>query len=214
VVTIVDRPAAERVLAVSCPTCDARPGDPCVRKRGVAHIVPPHLARHDRAVELVRSLTPLAVGHSSPRNAHRLTVEHRNGRDVYVTVGAVADAIDEIAQHLLAVEECSYREVGIALGISRQAAEKRYPDPSARPAGGQWAGLRRTLGSRCGERQHPAPVGRVSAAGCDVFGLRLAALRERRRCVPLATRSTSARAAKDPVCHGPSQRSTLRHAVP
>jgi len=51
-------------------------------------------------------------------------------------------AIDAIARHLLAAEDCSYREVGVALGISPQAAAKRYPRASSRPAGGQRAGLR------------------------------------------------------------------------
>jgi len=51
-------------------------------------------------------------------------------------------AVDEIARHLLAADDCSYREIGVALGISPQAAAKRYPGASGRPAGGQRAGLR------------------------------------------------------------------------
>ena len=51
-------------------------------------------------------------------------------------------AIDAIAHHLLKVEDCSYREIGVALGISPQAAAKRYPQASGRPAGGQRSGLR------------------------------------------------------------------------
>ena len=50
-------------------------------------------------------------------------------------------AINEISIHLLAHEDCSYREIGIALGITSQAAAKRYPGASSRPAGGQRAGL-------------------------------------------------------------------------
>ena len=55
---------------------------------------------------------------------------------------ATGSAVDAIALHLLTVEDCSYREVGIALGITAQAAAKRYPGASSRPAGGQRAWLR------------------------------------------------------------------------
>ena len=53
-----------------------------------------------------------------------------------------ADAVDTIARHLLSAEDCSYREIGVALGITAQAAAKRYPGASSRPGGGQRAGLR------------------------------------------------------------------------
>lgn len=54
----------------------------------------------------------------------------------------VRDVIDETAFRLLAHDDASYREVGIALGITRQAAENRYPRSSSRPAGGQPGNLR------------------------------------------------------------------------
>jgi DNA invertase Pin-like site-specific DNA recombinase len=53
----------------------------------------------------------------------------------------VADAVDVVARRLLE-QGASYREVGVALGISRQAAARRYPTASARRAGGQPGGLR------------------------------------------------------------------------
>ena len=49
--------------------------------------------------------------------------------------------IDHSATHLLA-HDASYREIGTALGITRQSAQARYPNASSRPAGGQEAGLR------------------------------------------------------------------------
>jgi DNA-directed RNA polymerase specialized sigma24 family protein len=54
----------------------------------------------------------------------------------------MADAIDTMARHLLEHEDCSYREIAAALGISTQAVAKRYRGTSSRPRGGQRAGLR------------------------------------------------------------------------
>ena len=50
--------------------------------------------------------------------------------------------VDSIARHLLEHDDASYREIGAALGISRQAAVKRYPKTSSRQPGGQPARLR------------------------------------------------------------------------
>ena len=46
-------------------------------------------------------------------------------------------AIDACALHLLAEDDASYREIGIALNITPQAAAKRFPGASTRPPGGQ-----------------------------------------------------------------------------
>ena len=54
----------------------------------------------------------------------------------------LADARDDVARHLLRHDDASYREVAIALGITPQAAAKRYPGASSRPVGGQEARLR------------------------------------------------------------------------
>lgn len=52
------------------------------------------------------------------------------------------DVIDTIAAHLLANEDYSYREIGQALGFSRQWARRRYAGMSSRPSGGQPGNLR------------------------------------------------------------------------
>ena len=54
----------------------------------------------------------------------------------------LAAAIDDVATYLLEHDDASYREVGIALGIGKPGALKRYPGASARPPGGQRADLR------------------------------------------------------------------------
>jgi len=51
-------------------------------------------------------------------------------------------AIDAIATELLTANDHSYREIGVALGITAQAAAKRYPGASSRTAGGQPSCLR------------------------------------------------------------------------
>jgi len=53
----------------------------------------------------------------------------------------LAGAIDEAARRLLGWG-ASYREVGEALGISRQSVERRYPGASSRKPGAQPVGLR------------------------------------------------------------------------
>jgi hypothetical protein len=53
----------------------------------------------------------------------------------------VVDLRDHLARRLLA-DTFSYREVGIALGISRQAAERRYPGATSRRPGAQPGPLR------------------------------------------------------------------------
>jgi hypothetical protein len=50
--------------------------------------------------------------------------------------------IDALVDVLLDQDDASYQEIAIALGITRQAAFKRYPGQSARPAGGQPSNLR------------------------------------------------------------------------
>jgi len=50
-------------------------------------------------------------------------------------------AMDEAARRLLGWG-ASYREVGEALGISRQSVERRYPGASSRKPGAQPVGLR------------------------------------------------------------------------
>jgi hypothetical protein len=54
----------------------------------------------------------------------------------------LAVVIDAMARHLLDHEDASYREVGLALGLSLSAAAKRYPDAGSRRPGGQPARLR------------------------------------------------------------------------
>lgn len=76
----------------------------------------------------------------------------RNTRDGYGGLAELAAlvelrdevevAIDAGALHLLANDDASYREVAVALGITRQAAMKRYPEASSRPQGGQPGNLR------------------------------------------------------------------------
>jgi hypothetical protein len=51
-------------------------------------------------------------------------------------------AIDTMARRLLTDDDYSYREVGEALGITRQAIQLRYRGSSSRPAGGQPGNLR------------------------------------------------------------------------
>jgi hypothetical protein len=51
-------------------------------------------------------------------------------------------AIDTAARHLLEHDDASYREVGAALGMTRQAAASRYPSSSSRRPGGQPSRLR------------------------------------------------------------------------
>jgi hypothetical protein len=53
----------------------------------------------------------------------------------------LGDIIDTVARHLLETDDYSYREIGEALGITRQAAALRYPGSSSRPAGGQTGNL-------------------------------------------------------------------------
>jgi hypothetical protein len=60
-------------------------------------------------------------------------VEMRNELDL---------AIDAIARHLLEHDDCSYKQIGIALDITQQAAAKRYRGASSRRAGGQPSWLR------------------------------------------------------------------------
>lgn len=73
----------------------------------------------------------------------------RNGEGGLAELTALAElddvlrrTVDGIARHLLERDDCSYREIGVALGISAQAAAKRYPGVSSRPAGGQPSWLR------------------------------------------------------------------------
>jgi hypothetical protein len=51
-------------------------------------------------------------------------------------------AVDTAARHLLEHDDASYREIGAALGIGRDAAAKRYPNASSRRPGGQPGRLR------------------------------------------------------------------------
>jgi hypothetical protein len=51
-------------------------------------------------------------------------------------------AVDAMARLLLDREQASYREIGTALDISRQAAAARYSDSGSRRPGGQPAALR------------------------------------------------------------------------
>jgi hypothetical protein len=53
----------------------------------------------------------------------------------------LVDARDDVARHLLRHDD-AYREIAVALGITPQAAAKRYPGVSSRPAGGQEGRLR------------------------------------------------------------------------
>jgi hypothetical protein len=51
-------------------------------------------------------------------------------------------AVDTIARHLLSHDRANYRDIGIALGITKQAAAQRYPRASARRRGAQPGPLR------------------------------------------------------------------------
>lgn len=51
-------------------------------------------------------------------------------------------AVDAVAEHLLAHDEESYKSIGIALDITRQSVEARYPKASRRPPGAQQGHLR------------------------------------------------------------------------
>lgn len=55
---------------------------------------------------------------------------------------SVRDVVDGMARHLLESDDYSYREIGVALGMTRQAVEQRYPGASSRPAGAQSGNLR------------------------------------------------------------------------
>jgi hypothetical protein len=57
-------------------------------------------------------------------------------------IPVLTDTIDAVALHLLRYDEASYREIAIALGITRTAAVKRYRGNSTRPVGGREARLR------------------------------------------------------------------------
>jgi hypothetical protein len=59
--------------------------------------------------------------------------------EVKVTVEAVIDAA---VRWLGSNDEASYRELGIALGVTRSAVEKRWPGISGREEGGQPSRLR------------------------------------------------------------------------
>jgi hypothetical protein len=86
------------------------------------------------ATRFVRAIVDHVVldGHGGLAELHALVLLERR----------VAEAIDEVALHLLEHDDASYREVGAALGISKSAAEKRYPAASSRPPGGQPGALR------------------------------------------------------------------------
>ena len=85
------------------------------------------------------------AGHMA-RAAARRTNAGEGGIDELRAAVALAtevrNAIDSMCRHLLSAEECSNAEIAEVLGISRQAVAQRYPGASARPVGGQRAGLR------------------------------------------------------------------------
>jgi hypothetical protein len=84
---------------------------------------------------------------------HRLIVAQerraRDGEGGLAELAALAalervlgDTIGAVAIHLLEHDEASYKEIGIALDLTKQGALKRYPGASSRPVGGRPARLR------------------------------------------------------------------------
>jgi len=53
----------------------------------------------------------------------------------------LAELRNRVARRLLA-DDFSHREIGVALGVSRQAVERRYPGAASRRPGGQPGPLR------------------------------------------------------------------------
>ena len=81
------------------------------------------------------------------RRFFRSSVKHMSeGRGGLAELAAMVElrdelnaAIDASAKVLLAAEDVSYKEIGEALKITKQAVSLRYPRTSTRPVGGQSA---------------------------------------------------------------------------
>jgi hypothetical protein len=85
-----------------------------------------------------------------PRRFVEAVVEHtRDGYGGLAELHALVElrdgidsAIDHVARHLLEHDDASYREVGLAVGVTAQAVAKRYPNSSSRQRGAQPGNLR------------------------------------------------------------------------
>jgi hypothetical protein len=88
-------------------------------------------------VEVIERFVHVLEGHTA--DGYGGLAELAAAVRVHAELGAVIDAM---AAHLLANDDCSYREVGVALGVTAQAAAKRFPASSSRRPGGQPAHLR------------------------------------------------------------------------